>query len=65
MTEEVYKATSLNIAIQNRPDAGQPVPHLHVHIIPDAKVTSAIEVEVTLFYEMMGGGGGQYREVPE
>jgi diadenosine tetraphosphate (Ap4A) HIT family hydrolase len=49
MIEEVYKATSLNIAIQNGPDAGQPVPHLHVYIIPDAKVTSAIEVEVTLF----------------
>ena len=49
MIEEVYKATSLNIAIQNGPDAGQPVPHLHMRIILDAKVTSAIEVEVTLF----------------
>lgn len=29
-----YKADSLNIAIQDGPEAGQTVPHLHAHIIP-------------------------------
>jgi len=37
MVEKVFKATSLNIAIQDGPDAGQSVPHLHVHIIPRTK----------------------------
>lgn len=37
MVERVYKATSLNIAIQDGPDAGQSVPHLHVHVIPRGK----------------------------
>ena len=34
MVERVYRATSLNIAIQDGADAGQSVPHLHTHIIP-------------------------------
>lgn len=29
-----FKADSLNIAIQDGPEAGQTVPHLHTHIIP-------------------------------
>ncbi|QLQ80960.1 hypothetical protein HG537_0E03150 [Torulaspora globosa] len=29
-----FKADSLNIAIQDGPEAGQSVPHLHTHIIP-------------------------------
>lgn len=29
-----YSADSLNIAIQDGPEAGQTVPHLHTHIIP-------------------------------
>ena len=29
-----YKVESSNVAIQNGPDAGQTVPHVHVHIIP-------------------------------
>jgi bis(5'-adenosyl)-triphosphatase len=37
MIEKVYKATSLNIAIQDGTDAGQSVPHLHVHVIPRSK----------------------------
>ncbi|CCG25798.1 Hnt2 dinucleoside triphosphate hydrolase [Candida orthopsilosis Co 90-125] len=31
---KTYKADSLNIAIQDGPEAGQSVPHLHTHIIP-------------------------------
>ncbi|KAI4232802.1 MAG: hypothetical protein L6R40_007294 [Gallowayella cf. fulva] len=34
MVERVYGASSLNIAIQDGPAAGQSVPHLHAHIIP-------------------------------
>ncbi|KAL3241592.1 bis(5'-adenosyl)-triphosphatase [Nakaseomyces bracarensis] len=30
----VYGAQSVNIAIQDGPEAGQSVPHLHTHIIP-------------------------------
>lgn len=30
----VYKADSLNIAIQDGPESGQSVPHLHTHLIP-------------------------------
>ena len=29
-----FKADALNIAIQDGPEAGQTVPHLHTHIIP-------------------------------
>ncbi|CAR27314.1 ZYRO0C13970p [Zygosaccharomyces rouxii] len=29
-----YEADSLNIAIQDGPEAGQTVPHLHTHVIP-------------------------------
>lgn len=30
----VYKADSLNIAIQDGPELGQSIPHLHTHLIP-------------------------------
>lgn len=32
--EKHYKATSLNIAMQDGIDAGQSVPHVHFHILP-------------------------------
>lgn len=34
MVERVFKATALNVAIQDGVDAGQSVPHVHAHIIP-------------------------------
>ncbi|MCJ1358972.1 MAG: hypothetical protein MMC33_008972 [Icmadophila ericetorum] len=34
MIERVHKASSLNVAMQDGRDAGQSVPHVHVHIIP-------------------------------
>ncbi len=34
MIERVYNASALNVAIQDGVDAGQSVPHVHVHIIP-------------------------------
>lgn len=33
-----YKADSLNIAIQDGPESGQSIPHLHTHLIPRYKV---------------------------
>lgn len=35
--EQTYKADALNIAIQDGPELGQLVPHLHTHIIPRHK----------------------------
>jgi len=35
--ERVYGATAMNIAMQDGPDAGQSVPHVHMHIIPRKK----------------------------
>lgn len=34
MVERVFKASSLNVAMQDGADAGQSVPHVHAHIIP-------------------------------
>ena len=34
MVERVFRASSLNIAMQDGVDAGQSVPHVHTHIIP-------------------------------
>jgi bis(5'-adenosyl)-triphosphatase len=38
--EHIYKADSLNIAIQDGPEAGQSIPHLHTHIIPRHKMNN-------------------------
>ena len=35
--EREFKASSLTVAIQDGPDAGQTVPHFHVHILPRRK----------------------------
>lgn len=35
--QQTYKADALNIAIQDGPELGQLVPHLHTHIIPRHK----------------------------
>lgn len=32
--ESIYQCNSLTVSIQDGPDAGQSVPHLHVHILP-------------------------------
>ncbi|CCK73008.1 bis(5'-adenosyl)-triphosphatase KNAG_0M01550 [Huiozyma naganishii CBS 8797] len=36
----VYTADAMNIAIQDGPEAGQSVPHLHTHIIPRYRVNN-------------------------
>lgn len=38
--EHIYKADALNIAIQDGPEAGQSVPHLHAHLIPRHKANN-------------------------
>lgn len=35
--EKAYDATSLSIAIQDGPDAGQTIEHVHVHLLPRKK----------------------------
>ena len=35
-----YQADSINIAIQDGPESGQSVPHLHTHIIPRYRVNN-------------------------
>ncbi|GEQ70074.1 hypothetical protein JCM33374_g3750 [Metschnikowia sp. JCM 33374] len=37
LISRVYKADALNLAIQDGPESGQSVPHLHTHIIPRFK----------------------------
>jgi len=58
MIERVYKATSLNIAIQDGPDAGQSVPHVHVHIIPRMKRDLEDRGGSDAIYAMMDGEEG-------
>ncbi|OAP60483.1 hypothetical protein AYL99_05485 [Fonsecaea erecta] len=35
--ERVFRASSFNVAVQDGVDAGQSVPHVHVHVIPRQK----------------------------
>jgi bis(5'-adenosyl)-triphosphatase len=58
MIEKVFKATSLNIAIQDGPDAGQSVLHLHVHIIPRTKGDLDDRGGGDAIYDMMDGEEG-------
>ncbi|KAL9619700.1 MAG: hypothetical protein Q9160_005720 [Pyrenula sp. 1 TL-2023] len=58
MIERVYGASSLNIAIQDGPDAGQSVPHVHVHVIPRKKADLDSKGGSDAIYEMMDGEEG-------
>ncbi|PGG97488.1 bis(5'-adenosyl)-triphosphatase [Blastomyces parvus] len=58
MVERVYHGTSLNIAIQDGPDAGQTVPHVHAHIIPRRKADLEHRGGSDAIYEMMEGREG-------
>lgn len=58
MIERVYKATSLNIAIQDGPDAGQSIRHLHVHVIPRSRSDLDYRGGTDAIYDMMDGEEG-------
>lgn len=58
MLERVYQATSLNIAIQDGVDAGQSVPHVHVHVIPRKKSDLDDRGGSDTIYDMMDGEEG-------
>ena len=58
MVERVYKASSLNVAIQDGADAGQSVPHLHTHIIPRQKADLDSRGGGDAIYQMLEGEEG-------
>ena len=56
--ERLFSATSLNIAIQDGVDAGQSVPHVHVHIIPRKAGDLDERGGGDAIYDMMDGEEG-------
>lgn len=58
VVEKVYKATSLNIAIQDGADAGQSVPHVHAHIIPRRSADLDSKGGSDAIYQMLDGDEG-------
>lgn len=56
--ERVYKASSLNVAIQDGVNAGQSVPHVHVHIIPRSAHDLDHQGGSDSIYNMMDGEPG-------
>ena len=53
MVERVFRASSLNIAIQDGVDAGQSVPHVHAHVIPRKKADLEDKGGTDAIYTMM------------
>ncbi|KAK1834337.1 Bis-tetraphosphatase [Podospora conica] len=53
-------AGAFNIALQDGPEAGQTVPHVHVHVIPRIRGATAKEVDTPSdeLYERMAGEDG-------
>ena len=58
MLERLYDADALNIAIQDGEEAGQSVPHVHVHIIPRKKGDMDDRGGGDAIYELMEGEDG-------
>lgn len=56
--ERVYRATALNVAVQDGVDAGQSVPHVHVHVIPRQAGDLDEKGSGDQIYEMMDGDEG-------
>lgn len=69
MVERVYEASSLNIAVQDGPEAGQSVPHVHAHIIPRKRLDLEARGGGDAIYGMLEGEegdvGAHFREVGE
>ncbi len=58
MIERVYGGSSLNVAIQDGPDAGQSVPHVHAHVIPRRKADLDSRGGGDAIYGMLEGEEG-------
>ncbi|EEP77553.1 Bis(5'-adenosyl)-triphosphatase [Uncinocarpus reesii 1704] len=58
MVERVFKASSLNIAIQDGIDAGQSVPHVHAHIVPRHRADLDHKGGSDAIYGMLDGDEG-------
>lgn len=56
--ERVYRASALNVAVQDGVDAGQSVPHVHVHVIPRQAGDLDEKGGGDQIYEMMDGDEG-------
>lgn len=54
----VYKATAFNVAVQDGKDAGQTVPHVHVHVIPRQAKDMDSRGGGDKLYEMLEGDEG-------
>jgi len=61
--ERVYNATALNVAVQDGVDAGQSVPHVHVHVIPRQLGDLDDRGGGDQIYEMMDGEEGDVGKV--
>ncbi|KAF2091990.1 HIT-like protein [Saccharata proteae CBS 121410] len=66
MVERVFKASALNVAIQDGVDAGQSVAHVHCHVIPRNSGDLEHRGGSDMIYEMLDGEegdvGGALRE---
>ena len=62
MISRVYNASALNVAIQDGVDAGQSVPHVHVHIIPRSADDMKDRGGGDKIYDMMEGDEGNIGE---
>ena len=56
--QRVYHASSFNVAVQDGIDAGQSVPHVHVHVIPRRKGDYDDKGGGDRIYDAMGGEEG-------
>jgi bis(5'-adenosyl)-triphosphatase len=61
MVERVYGASSLNIAVQDGPEAGQSVAHVHAHIIPRKRADLDHRGGMDAVYGLLDGEEGDLR----
>lgn len=61
MVERVFGGSSLNIAVQDGPDAGQSVAHVHTHVIPRRGGDLEHRGGSDKIYEMMDGEEGDLK----